>query len=82
MHNESSLWEKFEVTGPDTESREALWTLAKMTNNAYYEKEDEKHKYWYSLGPYWNTVRSSFLFIRTRIRYILLEFSFRMGTRR
>ncbi|KAK7032316.1 putative lipase atg15 [Paramarasmius palmivorus] len=46
-------WEEDEVPGPDVEKRETLLTLAKMTNNAYFEDLDSGGKEWYDLGPDW-----------------------------
>ncbi|KAG8888083.1 putative lipase atg15 [Tulasnella sp. 332] len=43
-------WEEGEVIGPDIESRETLLELAKMTNNAYEERDNPA---WYSLGDDW-----------------------------
>ena len=47
-------WDEDEIVGPDTESRETLLVLAKMTSNAYLQPSD---KGWYSLGGNWTTVR-------------------------
>jgi lipase ATG15 len=47
-------WEEDEIAGPDTESRETLLEIAKMTSNAYLQPSD---KGWYSLGENWTTVR-------------------------
>ena len=47
-------WDEGEIVGPDTESRETLLLLAKMTSNAYLQPDD---KGWYSLGENWTTVR-------------------------
>ena len=47
-------WHEDEIIGPDTESRETLLALAKMTSNAYLQPND---KGWYSLGGNWTTVR-------------------------
>ncbi|KAF7985701.1 hypothetical protein HWV62_2276 [Athelia sp. TMB] len=43
-------WEEDEIIGPNVESRETLLVLAKMTNNAYVEPEDDA---WYDLGGNW-----------------------------
>lgn len=47
-------WDEEETVGPDTESRDTLLVLAKMTSNAYLQPDD---KGWYSLGENWTTVR-------------------------
>ena len=47
-------WDEDEIAGPDTESRETLLVLAKMTSNAYLQPDD---KGWYSLGENWTSVR-------------------------
>lgn len=47
-------WDEDEIVGPDTESRETLLVLAKMTGDAYLQPDD---KGWYSLGENWTTVR-------------------------
>ncbi|PCH38521.1 alpha/beta-hydrolase [Wolfiporia cocos MD-104 SS10] len=44
-------WEELEIDGPDTEDRETLLTLAKMTSNAYQQPIDKE---WYDLGTDWN----------------------------
>lgn len=46
-------WEEDEVDAPDTESRETLLLLAKMTNNAYLEPGEAE---WYDLPGEWNVV--------------------------
>jgi hypothetical protein len=51
----SLLWDEALVEGPDVVDRETLLTLAKMTNNAYYDSSNQTG--WYDLGPKWNTVR-------------------------
>lgn len=51
---DSGLWNEVTIPGPDVMDRETLLTLAKMTNNAYYERNDTG---WYELGDKWNTVR-------------------------
>jgi lipase ATG15 len=58
LHRQSVLldWEEDEVTAPDVESRETLLELAKMTNNAYLEPNEEG---WYDLGGDWNVVSSA-----------------------
>jgi len=45
-------WDEEEIIGPDVESRETLLVLAKMTNNAYLQPEDDE---WYPLEN-WTTV--------------------------
>ena len=51
---DSDLWIQSTIPAPDVNDRETLLTLAKMTNNAYYEPSDKE---WYTLDPYWgNTV--------------------------
>ncbi|TFK45946.1 alpha/beta-hydrolase [Heliocybe sulcata] len=52
IRTNSPTWEEIEVEGPDTEKRETLLTLAKMTSNAYTEPTA---KDWYDLGPDWNS---------------------------
>ena len=47
-------WEDIEVLGPDTEDRETLLELAKMTGNAY--ALDSGSKRWYPLDGKWNNV--------------------------
>ena len=47
-------WDEDEIVGPDTESRETLLLLAKMTSNAYLQPDD---KGWYPLGKNWTPVR-------------------------
>ncbi|KZT11184.1 alpha/beta-hydrolase [Laetiporus sulphureus 93-53] len=47
----SVLWDEVDIEGPDTQDRETLRALAKMTNNAYYEPIE---KSWYDLGPDWD----------------------------
>lgn len=47
-------WDEEELVGPNTESREALLVLAKMTSNAYLPPDDKE---WYSLGENWTMVR-------------------------
>ena len=47
-------WDEEEIVGPNTESRETLLTLAKMTSNAYLQPDD---KGWYTLEGNWTTVR-------------------------
>ncbi|CAL1717055.1 unnamed protein product [Somion occarium] len=49
--NEAFKWEEDDIDGPDTESRETLLELAKMTNNAYLEPGESG---WYDLGGKWN----------------------------
>jgi lipase ATG15 len=46
-------WDEWDVPGPDTESRETLTVLAKMTWNAYMTPEDGS---WYDLGADWGQV--------------------------
>ncbi|TFY58574.1 hypothetical protein EVG20_g8095 [Dentipellis fragilis] len=45
-------WDGDEVQGPDIEQRETLLTLAKMTNNAYFEPGETG---WYDLSGNWST---------------------------
>lgn len=52
--SDALLWEETDVVGPNVTNRMTLQTLAKMTNNAYYEPSE---KGWYDLGPDWNAVR-------------------------
>jgi lipase ATG15 len=47
-------WIEDQTVAPDVENRETLLELAKMTNNAYVERDDPA---WYDIGP-WNIVRS------------------------
>lgn len=49
-----NTWGGVEVPGPNVTDRETLYTLAMMTNNAYYQDPDKKG--WYDLGPDWNSV--------------------------
>lgn len=56
--SEGGGWEEEEVDAPDTESRETLLLLAKMTNNAYLEPGEAE---WYDLPGEWNVV-SAFAF--------------------
>ncbi|KAF8223862.1 alpha/beta-hydrolase [Tricholoma matsutake] len=49
--SEQLQWDEEEIIAPDVESREALLELAKMTNNAYIERDDPD---WYDLGGDWN----------------------------
>lgn len=57
MKTDAHLWQTSTVPAPDVQDRETLLTLAKMTNNAYYEPSE---KGWYDLGLPWNnTVRSN-----------------------
>lgn len=51
--SEQLQWDEEEIIAPDVESREALLELAKMTNNAYIERDDPD---WYDLGGDWNNV--------------------------
>lgn len=53
--SDAQLWEEEEILGPNVTSRTTLQTLAKMTNNAYYEPGE---KGWYDLGSDWNAVRA------------------------
>ncbi|KAF9041958.1 alpha/beta-hydrolase [Hymenopellis radicata] len=50
--SESLNWEEDEVLGPDVENREVLLTLAKMSNNAYLEPDENG---WYDLGGNWSS---------------------------
>ncbi|KAF7981075.1 hypothetical protein HWV62_35560 [Athelia sp. TMB] len=50
--SDAQLWEETEVVGPNVTNRNTLQTLAKMTNNAYFEPAE---KGWYDLGPDWNS---------------------------
>ncbi|KAG9095272.1 hypothetical protein FRC06_009968 [Ceratobasidium sp. 370] len=43
-------WEERDVDGPATDKRETLLALAKMTNNAYFHKDEPG---WYDLGGNW-----------------------------
>ncbi|KAG8739452.1 putative lipase atg15 [Ceratobasidium sp. 414] len=43
-------WEERDVEGPATDKRETLLALAKMTNNAYFHKDEPG---WYDLGGNW-----------------------------
>ncbi|KAJ7227463.1 alpha/beta-hydrolase [Mycena pura] len=43
-------WDEQEVVAPDVEDRFTLLELAKMTNNAYVDPDDEA---WYELGANW-----------------------------
>lgn len=56
--SESLDWEEDEVVGPDVENREVLLTLAKMSNNAYLEPDENG---WYDLGGNWSSVRLSLI---------------------
>jgi lipase ATG15 len=47
------VWDEWDVPGPDTESRETLTVLAKMTWNAYMTPDDGS---WYDLGADWGQV--------------------------
>lgn len=47
---DADLWVQSHTSAPDVEDRGTLLNLAKMTNNAYYERKD---KYWYALGQQW-----------------------------
>ena len=53
QQSEPLLWTGTEIAGPDTQRRETLLALAKMTANSYCDSPD---KDWYELGPEWNTV--------------------------
>ncbi|KAF9243379.1 alpha/beta-hydrolase [Melanogaster broomeanus] len=44
-------WHEDEIVGPDTDSRETLLELAKMTNNAYITPDDSQ---WYELTDTWS----------------------------
>ncbi|ETW83412.1 hypothetical protein HETIRDRAFT_458744 [Heterobasidion irregulare TC 32-1] len=48
--SEALWWDEDEVQGPDTEKRETLLMLAKMTSNAYIAPTDPG---WYDLGGNW-----------------------------
>ncbi|THH15566.1 hypothetical protein EW146_g4941 [Bondarzewia mesenterica] len=48
--SEALRWDEDEVPGPDTEKRETLLMLAKMTSNAYMEPGDNG---WYDLEGNW-----------------------------
>ena len=54
-------WDEEEVLGPNVEDRESLLVLAKMTNNAYIEPEDDQ---WYDLGGNWTDVRPPIGFMK------------------
>jgi lipase ATG15 len=49
-------WENEEVDGPNVTSRMTLLTLAKMSNNAYYDNGTTGDKGWYDLGKDWTVV--------------------------
>ncbi|EMD33948.1 ATG15B [Gelatoporia subvermispora B] len=51
LENESLDWDEDEIVGPDTESRETILELAKMTSNAYYAPGETG---WYDLEGNWN----------------------------
>ena len=53
--SEALWWDEDEVQGPDTEKRETLLMLAKMTSNAYIAPTDPG---WYDLGGNWTVVRA------------------------
>ncbi|KAH7924671.1 alpha/beta-hydrolase [Leucogyrophana mollusca] len=53
--SEKVHWHTADVHGPNVDDRETLLTLAKMTNNAYYERVSSG---WYDLHG-WNRVRIS-----------------------
>ncbi|KAI5115144.1 hypothetical protein M0805_004975 [Coniferiporia weirii] len=57
METDANLWTKSIVPAPNVEDRETLLTLAKMTNNAYYDSSD---KGWYSLGDRWRNTSYPF----------------------
>jgi lipase ATG15 len=48
-------WDDEEVEGPNITSRMTLQTLAKMSNNAYYDW-NMTDKGWYDLGSDWTVV--------------------------
>ena len=60
--SEKVLWDGEVVEGPDTEDRETLLTLAKMTYNAYIEPKDDD---WYDLDKNWEPVGITFWSILT-----------------
>ncbi|KAL5490647.1 ATG15_1 [Sanghuangporus weigelae] len=47
---DADLWIQSTIPAPDVNHRETLLTLAKMTNNAYYEPAEKE---WYALDPSW-----------------------------
>lgn len=49
-------WKSHETTGPATDKRETLLTLAKMTSNSYFV--DNKAVGWYDLGGNWTNDHS------------------------
>ena len=52
---DADLWFQETIPAPRVDDRETLLTLAKMTNNAYYQPDE---KGWYDLGSGWsNNVR-------------------------
>jgi lipase ATG15 len=66
MQSPDFRWDEEDVVGPNTEDRETLLLMAKMSNNAYYKPTDAE---WYDLGPAWNGVR--LLFLHTNFPYSL-----------
>ncbi|QRV75775.1 Lipase (class 3) [Ceratobasidium sp. AG-Ba] len=51
-HGQSLGWQEDDVQGPAIDKRETLLTLAKMTNNAYFHKNERG---WYDLGGNWTS---------------------------
>ncbi|QRV90522.1 Lipase [Ceratobasidium sp. AG-Ba] len=51
-HGQSLGWQEDDVRGPAIDKRETLLTLAKMTNNAYFHKNERG---WYDLGGNWTS---------------------------
>jgi lipase ATG15 len=47
------IWDEWDVPGPDTNDREALRVLAKMSWNSYIPPDDGQ---WYDLGEDWGSV--------------------------
>jgi len=48
----AALWNPIQVPAPNVTDRETLLTLAKMTNNAYFQSSNDSN--WYDLGTEWD----------------------------